>query len=76
MLLNKPFSVKPIYWDFLTKKQVTEPRLKGEIPTNGSIFGTVNHFVRDMFWKPTKPKIQEWVDFKALEFAREESEGS
>ena len=29
-----------------------------------------------MFWHPMKPKIQEWVEVKALEFAREESEGS
>ena len=29
-----------------------------------------------MFWYPTKPKIQDWVDYKALEFAWEESEGS
>ena len=29
-----------------------------------------------MFWHPTKPKIQDWVDYKALEFAQEESEGS
>ena len=35
----------------------------------------MNHFVRDMFWHRTKLEIQE-VDFKALEFAREESEGS
>ena len=27
-----------------------------------------------MFWNPMKLKIQEWVDFKALEFAQEESE--
>ena len=43
---------------------------------NGSVVGIVNNFVRDMFWHPTKPKFQEWVDFKALDFAREESEGS
>ena len=29
-----------------------------------------------MLWEPTKPTIQYWVDFKALEFAREEIEGS
>ena len=29
-----------------------------------------------MLWHPTKPKIQDWVDFKELEFAREESEGT
>ena len=31
---------------------------------------------RDMFWRPIKLEIQQWVDFKALEFAREENEGS
>ena len=40
------------------------------------LWGTMDHFVSDMFWHPTKLKIQEWVDFKALEFTREESEGS
>ena len=29
-----------------------------------------------MFWYPTKTKIQEWVDSKAVEFSQEESEGS
>ena len=32
--------------------------------------------VRDMFWHPTKLEIQDWVDFKELEFAREESKGT
>ena len=32
--------------------------------------------VRDMFWYPTKPEIQDSVEFKKLEFAQEESEGS
>ena len=36
----------------------------------------MNHFGEDMLWHPMKPEIQDWVDFKALEFAREESEGS
>ena len=36
----------------------------------------MNHFVRDMFWHTMKPEIQGWVDSKAFEFAREESEGS
>ena len=26
-------------------------------------------------WHPTNPKIQDWVDFKALEFVQEESKG-
>ena len=29
-----------------------------------------------MLWEPTNPEIQDWVDFKALEFTWEESEGS
>ena len=29
-----------------------------------------------MLWQPTNPEVQYWVDFKALEFAREESKGS
>ena len=29
-----------------------------------------------MFWHPTKPKILDWVDQKAREFAQEESSGS
>ena len=29
-----------------------------------------------MLWHSTNPKIQDWVDFKALEFAQEESKGS
>ena len=29
-----------------------------------------------MLWLPTKAEIQDWVDFKALEFAQEESKGS
>ena len=29
-----------------------------------------------MLWHPTKPEIQDWVDFKELEFAREERKGS
>ena len=29
-----------------------------------------------MLWHPTKLEIQDWVDFKALEFAQEESKGS
>ena len=45
-------------------------------PTNGFISKTINHFGGDMLWHPTKPEIQDWVDFKALEFARGESEGS
>ena len=36
----------------------------------------MNHFGGDMWWHPMKPKIHDWVDFKALEFAWEESEGS
>ena len=32
--------------------------------------------VRDMFWHPTKPEIQYWVDLKELEFSREEHEGT
>ena len=29
-----------------------------------------------MFWHPRKLEIQDWVDFKALEFALEGSKGS
>ena len=29
-----------------------------------------------MLWHSTKPEIQDWVDFKALEFAQEERKGS
>ena len=29
-----------------------------------------------MLWNLTKAKIQDWVDFKALDFAQEESKGS
>ena len=39
------------------------------------LLGPIIILVRDMFWHPTKVEIQEWVDSKALEFAREESEG-
>ena len=28
-----------------------------------------------MFWHPSKPEIQVWVEFKELEFAQKESEG-
>ena len=45
-------------------------------PTNGSISRTMNNFGGDMLWHPMKMKNQDWVDFKALEFAWEESEGS
>ena len=45
---------------------------EGEKPTNDSIVGTQFILVRDMLWEPTKPKIQDWVDFKALEFPQEE----
>ena len=43
---------------------------------NGYVAGTMNHFGGDMLWKSTKPKIQDWVKFKALELAWKESEGS
>ena len=36
--------------------------------------GRIN-LVRDKLGHPTKPEIQDWVDFKALEFVREESKG-
>ena len=58
------------------ENQGSQPGSKEETTTNGYVSRTVNHFARDMFWHLTKQKIQEWVDFKALEFAREESEGS
>ena len=29
-----------------------------------------------LFWHPTKPKIQSWVDAKELDFAQKEIEGS
>ena len=53
-----------------------EPGLEEKIPTKFSIIEIVNQFVRDMFYHPTKPEIQDWVDSKALEFAREESDRS
>ena len=28
-----------------------------------------------MFWPTTKPEIQDWVDYKAQEFAQEEIKG-
>ena len=28
-----------------------------------------------MLWHPTKPKIQDWVDSKVIEFVQKESEG-
>ena len=56
-------------------KQAFEPSLKGEMPTKGFLVRILNHFMRDMFWNPTMLEIQEWVYFKALEFAQEKSEG-
>ena len=44
--------------------------------TNGFVVGTMNHFGGDMLWHPMKLEIQDWVDFKELDFAQEESEGS
>ena len=45
-------------------------------PTNCSISGTVNHLDGDMFWHLTKLEIQDWVDFKEIKFAREETKRS
>ena len=53
-----------------------EPRSIEITPTNAFAVGTMNHSSGDIFWQPTKPKIIDQVDFKALEFAWEESEGS
>ena len=42
---------------------------RGKRTTNGFITRTLKCVARDMFWHPTKPKIQNWVDAKELEFA-------
>ena len=58
-------------------KQQSEPGSKGENYTK-KWFSCRDResFCEGHVWHPTKPKIQEWVDFKSLEFTWEENEGS
>ena len=72
-------------WDFLYQDDILgfvahkggiEPRSKRrthqqKVPLSGPWI----ILVRDMLWHPRKAGIQDWVDFKALEFAQEESKG-
>ena len=66
MLSIEPYFVRFISWVLLTEKIGTKPRSKAKTPINGSVVGTMNHFVRDMFWHVMKLEIQEWMDSKAL----------
>ena len=52
---TKPCFVGMISWALLTKKQGYEPGSKGETPASAPVAGTMNNFVRDMFWHSTKP---------------------
>ena len=44
MLSTRSSFVESISWVLLTHKISYEPGLKGYIPTNGYVEGTVNHF--------------------------------
>ena len=63
-------------WVFVDDKGCEPRSTGGGKPTNGYVVDAVNHFRGDMLWHSMKPKIKDWVDFQALEFAREESEAS
>ena len=54
---------------FVGRVRKYEPRLVESTPIDGSIARTVNHCEGDMFWYPMKSEIQDWVDYKAREFA-------
>ena len=69
MLSTEPCSIRLISWFLLTDNQGSEPGSWEGMPKNGYAVETMNHFGEGYFFAHNEAESQDWVEFKALEFA-------
>ena len=74
MLLKGLYSVRPISLALLMNKG-SEPGSKEKNTKKWFHCRDLNHCDGNMLWNSIKLEIQDLVDYKAQEFAQEESEG-